>query len=405
MRRPPRRDPVDQAMRPTVRARQAAITLLCSALKLLFWPARRRRPAPGAPARILVYRRCCLGDVLMTTPLLAALDAAYPAATITYAVGEWSRPALAGNPRVDQILPLPAAPNWRQWVATIGGLRRGGYDLAILPERSPLVHLAAWLAGIPRRVGLDSGGRGFALTDPVAVRGVRHEVDRALDLAPALEIALPERRLEFFPAAEATARVEALLTECGARPPLFVVHPGGGANPGVVMDGKRWPAERFGALADGLLARHGGTAILVGAAADRAAVAGAAAAMREPVIDLCGALSFPELAALCRLATLYAGNDSGTSHLAEACGAPTVVIFGPTDPAMYGPVDGVGAAVWDEQACAPSVRRGDLTRAGDGGRCIDAVRVEDVLAAAGRVLARAPAAQITGAARCRRSGG
>src|SRR5438876_4498058 len=142
-------------MRRIDRAREAAITLLCTALKVVSWPARRRRRAPSAPERVVVFRRCCLGDVLMTTPLLAALDRAYPAATITYAVGEWSRPALAGNPRVDRLLPLPDAPNWRQWVATIGRLRRGGFDLAVLPERSPLVHLAAWLAGIPRRVGLD----------------------------------------------------------------------------------------------------------------------------------------------------------------------------------------------------------------------------------------------------------
>src|SRR3712207_7359898 len=53
------------------------------------------------------------------------------------------------------------------------------------------------------------------------------------------------------------------------RSPLLVVHPGGGANPGAVMTSKRWPAERFGRLADALQARHGGTVVLVGAPDDR----------------------------------------------------------------------------------------------------------------------------------------
>ena len=327
----------------------------------------------------------------MTTPLLAALDDAYPTASITYATGPWSLAALGGNTRVDEVWTLPAGGEIASWRATVRCLRVGRFDLAVLPERSPLVHLAAWLARIPRRVGLDSGGRGFALTDAVPARGVRHEVERSLDLARALDIPIPPgpHRPEYCPAADSIARVVALLEERGALPPLLVVHPGGGANPGAVMTSKRWPAERFGQLADALHARHGGTVVLVGAPDDRPCVDAARAAMGTAALDVCGALNLDELGALCRRAALYVGNDSGATHLAEACGAPSVVIFGPTDPAMYGPVDGVGEAVWDAAACAPVVRRGDLTRGGDGGRCIDAVTVADALAATERVLARA----------------
>jgi len=156
------------------------------------------------------------------------------------------------------------------------------------------------------------------------------------------------------------------------------------------MDAKRWPPERFGQVADALVARHGGTAILVGAPNEQPMVAAARAAMRQPVIDLGGKLSLDELGALCQHTALYLGNDSGTTHLAEAAGSPTVVVFGPTDPAQYGPVDGIGEAVWDADACGPHVQRGDLTRTERSNvRCIDAITVEQVLAAAERVLARA----------------
>lgn len=371
-----------------VRLRQGAITAACRVLGLGLRPLRAWRSAPAAYRRILVLRRCCLGDVLLTTPLLATLDAAFPDAELIYATGAWSRAALVGNPHVDRVITLPDRPHARDWLTVVRRLRRGRCDLALLPERSPLMHLAAWLAGIPRRVGLDSAGRGFALTDPVPVTGVRHETERALDLARALGLTPATPSPLYRPGEDARERVASLLAAGGVTGDVLVVHPGGGANPGVTMAGKRWPPERFAAVADHLHERHGLAVCLVGVPDDRAAVAACATRLRAPALDLAGRLSLDELGALCARARLYLGNDSGATHLAVACGAPTVAVFGPTDPAMYGPLDGVSEAVWNAAACAPHVERGDLTRATDGFRCIDTIAVADVLDAAERVLTR-----------------
>ena len=371
--------------------RQGAITAACYGLRP-FFAARRPGTRRKTPRRILVLRRCCLGDVLMTTPLVAALAEAYPEATITYATGAWSAKALSNNPQVGRVLTLPDRWDRAAWRALVGLLRSGGFDLALIPERSPLPALAAALAGIPRRVGLDSAGRGFALTERVVPRGMRHETDLALDLARAIGLAPGARRLRYWPGEASKERIAGLLAGRGVTKPLFVVHPGGGSNPGVTMDSKRWPPERFAAVADGLLARHGGTIVLAGAPSDRATVVATRAALRGEAIDLCGELDLDEHAALCQRAVLYVGNDAGTTHLAGACGAPVVAVFGPTDPAQYGPLDGVGEAVWDPVACGPYVQRGDLTRPGAAAgavRCIDALGAEQVLAACERVLARA----------------
>jgi ADP-heptose:LPS heptosyltransferase len=370
------------------RARQLAIGAACRLMRPFF---RAPRGLQSAPRRILILRRCCLGDVLMTTPLLRVLEEAYSDAAITYAVGKWSAAALGGEPQRHTVVRLPEHPGLRDWARIVGRLRRGCFDLVLIPERSPLPALATALAGIPRRVGLDSAGRGFALTDRVPVPPLRHETDLSLDLARALALASSDRRLRYRPSEEARTRVAALVAELALQEPLFLLHPGGGANPGVTMDTKRWPPERFAAVGAALLARHGGTLVLVGAGSDAATVSATLTACPPGARDLSGALSLDELGALCARATLYIGNDAGTSHLAEACGAPTVVVFGPTDPAQYGPTDGIGEAVWDPVACGPYVQRGDLTRLGDDAgadRCIDAITVDAVTDAAERVLAR-----------------
>src|SRR5207245_5830041 len=100
-------------------------------------------------------------DVLMTTPLVATLRAAYPDARIDYAVGAWSRAVVVTNPDVDEVLPLfevdpSARRRFSGAVAAAARLRWRRYDAAFVPDRSMLAHLVAYLAGIPRRYGIAS---------------------------------------------------------------------------------------------------------------------------------------------------------------------------------------------------------------------------------------------------------
>jgi heptosyltransferase-3 len=66
----------------------------------------------------------------------------------------------------------------------------------------------------------------------------------------------------------------------------------------------------------------------------RAVLAGA----KQPVIDACGRLRFAQTADLLRRAALFVGPDTATTHLAAACDTPSVAIFGPTDPRLWGPM-------------------------------------------------------------------
>jgi len=104
-----------------------------------------------------------------------------------------------------------------------------------------------------------------------------------------------------------------------------------GASPGRPL--KRWPAERFGALA----ATLGVPAVVIGGAGE-APLAATIAAAAPGTRDLTGRTDFADIAALAQRAVFCVGNDTGPTHLAAACGCPTLALFGEdSDPALCAP--------------------------------------------------------------------
>jgi len=331
-----------------------------------------------------------MGDVLFTTPLLAAVKAAYPGSHLTFATGAWSAMVVADNPQVDALLAVSSRIGLRDLWEWAGRLREAGFDCALVPDRSPVLGLLVALAGIRRRVGLDSGGRGFLYTDRVAIMPDDHSIHEA-ELYGRVGTAigaptLPGQGTEYRPPAAAIARVAAMIAEGGWQRPLWAIHPGGGVNPGMALTPKRWPTERFAALADGLLESYGGTALLLGAETDADAVRTVRSAMRHPSVDLTGTLDFALLEAVAHHATLYIGNDSGTTHCALAGGTPTLCIFGPTDARQYGLYGGRGIMVVGRVPWSPCFRRGRLSCTCGTIRCMDAVTVAAVRAAADQLV-------------------
>jgi len=389
--------------------KDALLTLVCTLLAALFMARQRlRRPTSATPTNILVLKPCCLGDVLMTTPVIAALRRAYPQARITYAVGAWSRSVLVGNPNIDDFVDCGAVGSGpyrlADYLALAQDLRRRQFDLAVVLDRSPALGFLAFLAAIPRRVGLDSGGRGFAHTVRVAVdwQHPKHEADLYLDRVRALSLPVVNPRLEFFPAVSDRAWAAALLTSCQPVPetryPLpatrsFVaIHPGGAANPGMTLLAKRWQPEGFAAIADRLVETYGAQIILVGAPSDAEAAEAVRAAMHHEPLVLVGKTTLGQLAALYENCMLMLGNDSGVMHLAVAVGIPVVAVFGPSDARVYGPYGPKGIAVRKDAQCFGRCflpGRGIAVRCDR--RCIAGVTVDDVWAAVQTVLQRGEA--------------
>ena len=330
------------------------------------------------PARILVRGTNWVGDALLMTPALIAVRRTFPRAHLSLLVRPWVADLFRGNPAVDEILLYESAGLHRG----IGGklrlardLRRRRFDLAVLFQNAFEAALLAWLAGIPERVGFATQGRGLLLTRAVPVPpGLErcHQVDYYLGLVRSLGYAAHPAEPVLVVSREEQERADRLLREAGCdETARFIV-----LNPGAVYGtAKRWPAERFGALADRLLA-GGFRPVLVGAPSDAASAAEvrAASAHPEAFVDLTGRTDLKTLAGILCRAHAFVTNDTGAMHVAAAVGTPLVAIFGPTDPVTTAPVSRRATLVRRPVFCSPCL----LRECPIDHRCMRGVGVEEV---------------------------
>lgn len=320
----------------------------------------------------------------MATPLLAAIDEAYPEAQIDWAVSEWSRPAIVGNSRVSELIDTGRVgfpDSTREDVTELAGrIRELNYDTCFIPSRSGWLTWVAWQAQIPQRIGLDSRGRGFAHTMPVPVPAggdhPPHESLVYLALAHALDIDA-DVQMEFYPSDVDRARVTTLLVDQVdwlGDVPLVILHVGGGSNPTRPGAFKQWPEERFVLLGNYVQRKHQAKVLLVGGSNDSAKSASIQGMMAGNITDLTGKLSLGELGALCEVADLYVGSDTGPTHISAALGCPTLAIFGAGNPAVSGPyaTKGPVTALWHEPV--------------DGALGENNITVEEAMAASDQLL-------------------
>jgi len=323
-------------------------------------PFGRRPDRTFAPPRkALIVQPCCLGRVMLTTPLLAALGEAFPEARFDWAVSDWARQAVSANPRVTRIIhtgPGDLIGRNEDSDALLEIIRAEQYDTCFLPSPSAASDRLVRQAGIPQRLALGAGG--WRERDVSPPPGERHLARIYLALAAAAGVPadlIAAAQMEFQPPdRDRTAATRWLVEEFDwlGDTPLVVMHPGGGENPAQTNLDKRWPAERFARLGNYLTRAHGARVVLVGLTGERE-LAAQVGGMMAPgasrrAANRAGEIGLGELGALCEMASLYVGNDVGSTYIAAATGCPTLAIYGPTDPAVYAPymVNGRIRSVW-----------------------------------------------------------
>lgn len=322
----------------------------------------------------------------MTTPLLEVIRRAYPGARITYVAGTWSKVIPEHHPAVDTVIDcgaigIPGRYSLSDYRKLVRALRAQHFDLAFVLDRSPMLTLLPSLAAIPRRVGPDSLGRGFSLTDRVPVSSspahLQHQAEIYLDLARAISLPIGSPRMRFEPTAQER---QSVCQPTHLRVALFT---GGGSNPGMDLTAKRWPLERYQALARKLIHELDAQILLIGGPGDvdlNQQLEDALGTLKEAVINLTGKTSIGELAAQLEQCALFIGNDSSPMHLAAAVNIPVIAIFGPTSPQEYGPYppdDPRHIAIWRHPTGQPCFFLGKMQTCTDC-TCMQSVTVDDV---------------------------
>jgi ADP-heptose:LPS heptosyltransferase len=319
--------------------------------------------------RLLVVKLADIGDVMTATPALRALRQSLPSAHITLLTTPRAVDAMSGLPYVDDIIVLDRFPYVRPWDALrraalsagwrfLRTLRAGRFDSILFMHHmttrwGSLKHAALALAsGAQQRIGLDNG-RGWFLTQRVVDRGFGavHEVDYWLEVVAVLSAYTADRRMEVVIGDNEQRQAAAALAELGpaAENGFAVLHPGSG---GFVVS-RRWPAERFAAVGDGLWQRHALPIVLVGGPDEVVLAQQVAGGMHCPVLNLAGRTTIPQLAAVLARSCLFVGGDSGVMHVAVAAGAPVVALFGPTNEQAWGPYNPAGSGLRSVVVRAP----------------------------------------------------
>ena len=308
--------------------------------------------APGT-RKVLIVNPYGIGDVLFTLPLLQALREALPTTTLGYLCNRRTESLVRAFPGVHVVRVFEKdefRTRWRQskrqWLADVRTLAqtllRDRWDIAMdLSLNWQFGAALAWL-GIPRRCGFDFRGRGRFLTDRLPLAGFddRPVADYYLDLLQLLGLPRPARPALSLPLPPAAMQEAGdWLAQSGVTRdrPIIGLVPGGGASWGPQGAAKRWPPAAFAELGDRLADAAHGQLVLFGDLADRAVCDTVAGAVRHPAVIVGPAPSLLVLAGALRHCRLVVGNDSGALHVAAAVGVPSVAIFGPASPLVYGP--------------------------------------------------------------------
>ena len=351
---------------------QTADRWLGAAMFALLQPLRWLRllgPRGARGTDVLLLKFWGIGSIQLLTPAVATLRHRHPGARLVF-VTLAENEAFARQLGVfDEVrtLDVRTRGGLRGWVAMawrIVGLVRelrarrfaSVYDFEFFTRFSAFVTLACgapdssgfsapgvWRGGFHRRTTPFNRYWHVARNFRALAGGENGAEVQARELAPC------------DPGAAARTRLERRLDAAEVKRPVVVLNP----NAGRLSLERRWPAPRYAELARRLAEDEGATVVLVGSPAEREHVAGVRALAGAPargfVLDWSGELPFDEFTALLGRADAVVSNDSGPMHIAAALGTPTIGLFGPETPVLYGPLGARAHALWKPVVCSPCI--------------------------------------------------
>jgi len=345
---------------------------------------------------ILVYGVMGIGNFILMMPALQALREGTPDARIALlANGRGIQPIAASSGLFDEVLQLPHGfrrnPAYIPWVWK---QIRGRFDLLMVPPQGTTWALlpVTLLSKAPYRLALTRRDSYFAplpwaYNHRIKVAEVEHEAATVARMVEYLGFGTPDLKVRPFITDEDRRHAQHHLSRSGVdrRRPRIVIHAGSSRG----QPWKRWPITHFAALCRCLAEEQGAQVLFVGSGQEREELLAAFAGIAGPETILAGQLDIRATTALVESADLVVANDSAISHLAAVTGTALVVLFGPTDERVCGPLGERCHIVASGASCRPcyGLCRTKRVRRCRGRVCLTGISVEQVHDACVRALA------------------
>lgn len=330
---------------------------------------------------ILLIKLRYIGDVVLCTPLLPVFRKHFPKANITFLVNPGTTEVLKGNPYLNDVWELPSQ-SWWQQLTFIRKVRKRKFDAVLDLTDGDRSAFLAWMTGAPVRLGFnrDQRWRGKLYSNVLpSDYGSMHMVDYHQQALAGLGIHEPVGDPNVFVDSQGTSeneKMDSLFSGNGQR--LVLLHPA------ARYDFKAWPLERFAALAD-WLSEQSLRVALIGSSQDILLGQQILNLTKHRPMNLIGTTHLSQLAALMKRSTLFVGNDGGPMHMAAAVGCPVVGLFGPSDPAVWGPRGSSMKVIYKGLNCEECFYSG-CSRGEEG--CMRQISIEEVCQAAQTLLAK-----------------
>ena len=325
--------------------------------------------------KILIIDLAFIGDVVLATPVTRAIRSRWPQAEITMLTVPLTKPVAEMNPYVDQVLVCDKRGRHKGitgMLAMARELKQYSFDLAICMNFALRGAVIAWLAGIPYRLGYDAQWAGLFLTWQAShIRdGIKHETRNHLEVLKPFGITAEDYSLKLEAPQEARDSYDKLAEKYGwQKQGYYVVCPFGSyerkdfpltiAAPVIAQLEKKLPVYLIGGKKEAE-----GLEIL----AETARLPG------ERI--LAGTLTLQQLAVFLANAKAMVSVDTGPMHIAQAVNCPTVALFGPTDPAIWGTCNANSQSLYFHEDCSPCWGKGECLKNND---CMSRLQAKTIL--------------------------
>ncbi len=330
---------------------------------------------------ILVIQSMGLGDLFFALPVLNVLRREYPEDPITFAAHERHREVLERVPAVSRIVTYQSKcpGELLDFIREVRGVKASKVFVlnpvfrgAVLAKLSGAPERIGYLRDFERQQSIHGLGR-FLLTHAYLPREEKiHEKERYLDLL----------RFHGLPVMAEDLQTELSVPASSGKTPA--AKPRVLINLGAGWQNRQWMPERIARTADYLSGHFDVSIGFTGGQPEQALAKKIQGLMKNGAEDFCGKTSLSDLAGLLKTAGLFITPDTGSMHLADTLGVPTLALFGPGDPVKVRPLSETSRILRHDMPCSPC--RFQYTRACASNLCMREITVEEVLQASCEML-------------------